>query len=360
MVLTFAGQLQRSGHTARILTLHDGNDFLELSQKLDIRRIRTSISYSLLGKDIIDTQELDAQIDDFRPDVIHSNLIEAELVTMAAARSRAVHITHWHGCHALTDPVRPLDLLKKDAWWNWNNVRRLRSNYRNKGTHFLCISQFIKGYVERVFHPRTSDMTVIHNPVDLSEFEYHRHELQGFQLLNIGSMTSLKYQSFLLLVMRRLLDLGCNDVRLTLLGDGPDRGRLETEVSTLRLSEHVVFAGIVGDPSNWLNRSHVLVHSAPFEPFGLVVLEAKACGVPAIGFDQGGITEVIRHGTDGFLVKFNDIEAYAARVLELRNDHNLWQSMSEAGRAVVGQYSIETYMERLESLYSSLLAQNKR
>jgi glycosyltransferase involved in cell wall biosynthesis len=106
----------------------------------------------------------------------------------------------------------------------------------------------------------------------------------------------------------------------------------------------------------WLNRSQVLVHSAPLEPFGLVVLEAKACGVPSIGFRQGGIAEVIRHGEDGYLVPFNDVDSFCNAVIKLKNDPLLWQKMSDAGLSDVEHYALGGYMDRLEALYHRLLA----
>jgi glycosyltransferase involved in cell wall biosynthesis len=175
-------------------------------------------------------------------------------------------------------------------------------------------------------------------------------------MLNIGSMTSLKNQAFLLKVMSELRRRGVNDINLTFLGDGPDRAALEAQTAAEGLTDHVHFAGIVPDPHMWLNRSQVLVHSAPLEPFGLVVLEAKACGVPSIGFRQGGIAEVIRHGEDGYLVPFNDVDSFCNAVIKLKNDPLLWQKMSDAGLSDVQHYALIGYMDRLEALYHRLLA----
>jgi glycosyltransferase involved in cell wall biosynthesis len=356
LVLTLSSQLVARGHDVRIITLHTGNQFPELSAGLAMDTVPARVSYSLTGKDHIDTEAYDQIVTSFRPHIVQSHLFEAELVSMARPHPGTVHITHWHGCHPPTDPIGLIDLLMRDTWWNLNNVRRLRNSYRTQGNHFLCISQFIKSYVSRVFSPADEDMTVIPNPIDLAAFPLNRAPSDGFRMLNIGSMTSLKNQAFLLKVMSELRRRGVNDINLTFLGDGPDRAALEAQTAAEGLTDHVHFAGIVPDPHMWLNRSQVLVHSAPLEPFGLVVLEAKACGVPSIGFRQGGIAEVIRHGEDGYLVPFNDVDSFCNAVIKLKNDPLLWQKMSDAGLSDVEHYALGGYMDRLEALYHRLLA----
>lgn len=356
LVLTLSAQLVARGHEVRIVTLHAGDQFPELSAGLDIVTVPAQVSYSLTGNDRIDTEEYDRIVASFRPHIVQSHLFEAELVSMARPHPGTVHITHWHGCHPPTDPIGPFDMLRRDTWWNLNNVRRLRNNYRAQGNHFLCISQFIRKYVSRVFSPANADVTVIPNPIDLAAFPLRREPSDVFRSVNIGSMTSLKNQAFLLRVMSELRNRGVDDVNLTFLGDGPDRAALEVQTKAAGLAENVHFAGIVPDPHTWLNRSQVLVHSAPLEPFGLVVLEAKACGVPSIGFDQGGIAEVIRHGEDGYLVPFNDVGRFCDSIINLKNDPVLWKRMSDAGLRDVQRYALPGYMDSLEALYHRLLA----
>lgn len=356
LVLTLARQSVNRGNQVKVLTLHPGNQFPELSQNLSISTIGAQVSYSLTGRDQVNVRAFEDVVARFAPHIIHSHLFEAELVSMALPHPNSVHLTHWHGCHPPTDPKSLTDFLRKDTWWNWNNVRKLNKNYRAHGHHFLCISQFIKNYVKRAFNPPESNMTVIANPIDLGAFQLNRQPSKGFQLVGLGSFTSLKNQQFLLRVMAKIKTLGHPEIHLTLLGDGPDRAALENLTTSLQIQDRVTFAGIVTNPADWLNRSHVLVHAAPLEPFGLVALEAKACGVPTVAFDQGGITEVVRHNVDGYLVDFNNVEAFAQRIIELKENENLWQRFSTAGLTDVIQYNIENYMDRLDQLYHRLLS----
>lgn len=355
LVLTLAQQAKARGHQVKVVTLHEGNQFPELAENLDISTIKAQVSYSLTGTDHIDVEAFETEVRNFNPHIIHSHLFEAELVSMALPHPNTVHLTHWHGCHPPTDPKSITDFIRKDTWWNWNNVRKLNRNYRAFGSHFLCISSFIKDYVKRAFNPTETAMTVISNPIDLGAFSLNRQPQSGFQLVGVGSFTSLKNQQFLLRVMAKLKALGQTDVHLTLLGDGPDRPALENLTNSLEIRDYVTFAGIVNNPAHWLNRSHLLVHAAPLEPFGLVALEAKACGVPTLAFNQGGITEVVRHGIDGFLVDYDDVESFSDHILQLKNNPDQWHKFSAAGLDDVKRYNIDSYMDRLEALYHRLL-----
>src|SRR4030088_809218 len=79
-------------------------------------------------------------------------------------------------------------------------------------------------------------------------------------------------------------------------------------------------------------QAHVLLMPSEMESFGLVSLEAMACGVVPVATQVGGVPGVITHGETGFMEKVGDIRAQASRVVELLTDDALHQKMAEAGR----------------------------
>ncbi|CAM5529549.1 N-acetyl-alpha-D-glucosaminyl L-malate synthase OS=Lysinibacillus sphaericus OX=1421 GN=bshA_1 PE=4 SV=1 [Lysinibacillus sphaericus] len=91
------------------------------------------------------------------------------------------------------------------------------------------------------------------------------------------------------------------------------------------------------------------------ESFGLVLLEAMACGVPCIGSNVGGIPEVIDHGVDGYLVELGDTDAVAEYAVELLNDEDKLLRFREAAmRAVNEKFHSSKIVEQYEQLYEKV------
>jgi N-acetyl-alpha-D-glucosaminyl L-malate synthase BshA len=120
--------------------------------------------------------------------------------------------------------------------------------------------------------------------------------------------------------------------RLLMIGDGPDRGAAEHLARTLHISAHVLFLGKQNHVERLIPLAHVLLMPSEMESFGLVSLEAMACGVVPVATRVGGVPELITHEEDGFLEAVGDIESQADRVAALLSDDDLHYRMSKAGR----------------------------
>jgi N-acetyl-alpha-D-glucosaminyl L-malate synthase BshA len=131
------------------------------------------------------------------------------------------------------------------------------------------------------------------------------------------------------------------DAKLLLVGDGPEMGRIVQLVNKLELDTDVLFLGKRDNLSELYNISDLKLLMSEKESFGLVLLEAMACGVPCIGTAVGGIPELIESGVNGYLVELGDTEAAAAQALKLLTDSE------EHARLVQG--ALETVQHRFHS-----------
>lgn len=129
------------------------------------------------------------------------------------------------------------------------------------------------------------------------------------------------------------------DVRYLVVGDGPDRPRLEALAQAHGVAEHVCFRGYVPDEElpRVYHEADVFAllsreESGNIEGFGIVLLEAAASGLPTIVARSGGMPEAIRDGITGVSVPPNDVEAVAARAIELLQSPDKRRAMGEAGR----------------------------
>ena len=101
----------------------------------------------------------------------------------------------------------------------------------------------------------------------------------------------------------------------------------------------------------------VMVAPSPYEAFGLVYLEAMACGCPPIGCDAGGVPEVVNDGVTGMLVPPADAQSLASAMQYLLERPALRRKISVAGRAhVAGHYSLDAVVARTEAFYRELAA----
>ena len=99
----------------------------------------------------------------------------------------------------------------------------------------------------------------------------------------------------------------------------------------------------------------LLVHAADAEPFGRVVAEAQAAGVPVLGFADGGLPEIVAQGESGRLVPVGDDAALARALAELLDDPPGLRRMGQAGRARAARFAPAAHARAVEAVYDSLL-----
>ncbi|MHC1752833.1 glycosyltransferase family 4 protein [Humidesulfovibrio sp.] len=138
---------------------------------------------------------------------------------------------------------------------------------------------------------------------------------------------------------------------LVILGEGPERQRLEAERSALGLEGRVLLPGAAAEPAAWLRRAELFALPSRFEGFSNALCEALACGVPAVAFDcQSGPAEILRHGVDGLLVPPGDTAALAAALGRLMDDEPLRRAMAARAPEVLERFGLEKVLDQWEAL----------
>lgn len=146
--------------------------------------------------------------------------------------------------------------------------------------------------------------------------------------------------------------------RLLLIGDGPERANAEWLVREKGLSEEVHFLGKQNRVHEKLSLADLFLLPSELESFGLAALEAMACEVPVIATRVGGLPEVITDGENGFLVSVGDVEAMAARALEILSDPERARQLGQRARACTQQrFCSSLIIPRYEAFYQRVLAQ---
>ena len=219
----------------------------------------------------------------------------------------------------------------------------------------------------------SSKVTVIPNAVDIEKFSTGgaaneelkaKLNLSGARILGfIGSFYAYEGLDLLLNALPRMLEKA-PDVRVLLVGGGPQEAQLKQQTAELGISDKVVFAGRVPhvDVNHYYDLVDVLVYPrqrmrltelvTPLKP-----LEAMAQGKLFVASDVGGHRELIRDGETGVLFKAEDPHSLAEKVLDLLQSEEKWPALKQAGRRYVeNERNWKVSVGRYEGIYRSLLA----
>lgn len=149
------------------------------------------------------------------------------------------------------------------------------------------------------------------------------------------------------------------DLTLDIAGQGDDRPRLERLARALGVAEVVRFLGFVSEEEKrrLLRQAWAVVYPSPKEGWGIVNVEAAACGTPALASDSPGLRDSVRHGETGFLVAHGDVAALADRMLALAADPGLVARLGRGARAFAEALSWERAAAATERHLERLIAQ---
>ncbi|MDP3660639.1 glycosyltransferase family 4 protein [Phenylobacterium sp.] len=170
-----------------------------------------------------------------------------------------------------------------------------------------------------------------------------------------GYLGRLAEEKGVALLLQALALMG-GEARLLVIGDGPDRPRLEALACELGVAQRVTFAGQVSDAERQQLMSTLRALAVPSqheELFGMVAVEGALAQLPVVATAIGGLQEIVRPGETGFLAQRGSVEDFSKYFNTLSDDPALARRMGEAGHArALARYTIETTVERYAALYA--------
>jgi len=208
---------------------------------------------------------------------------------------------------------------------------------------------------------------IFNNGIDASSYRFEnakenaKHEL-GLDgktiLLFVGRLDPVKSLSTLLEALALSLDLR-PALHLIIVGDGPERIRLETQAKTLGVAKMVEFSGNQKDVRSYLQVADMFVLPSITEGISNALLEAMASGVACLATPVGGNLEVLAQGQYGMLVPVGDVNAWAKAFADLGNDLELRTKLGQVARErILAQYDFNVVGAQYEALYTELLDKN--
>lgn len=245
-----------------------------------------------------------------RPDLVHTNSLKAALYGGIAARLAHVPVV-WHVRDRIAADYLPAPAVKLirglARWLPAAVIANSRSTLDTLG-------------------PLRCPTAVIPSPIDPALLDRPRPPRgdRPFTVVIVGRLALWKGQHVFLEAFAKAFPTGPERALVVggpLFGETGYEAELHALAGELGLDGRVEFTGHTDNVAAQLDRADVLVHASVIpEPFGLVVAEAMAAGVPVIAADAGGPAEVITHGVDGLLCPPGDTDALAAALVDARRE----------------------------------------
>jgi glycosyltransferase involved in cell wall biosynthesis len=222
----------------------------------------------------------------------------------------------------------------------------------------VVVSQGEKEDLIRNFKISEKRIIVIYNPLDRVRIAELSAEDTGIHfemplVVSVGRLVHQKGFDILLRAFRKVRDV--KTAKLMIVGDGEEREALMSLVQSLHLQGDVLFAGMRGNPFQFMRKAEVFCLASRYEGFGNVILEAMSLGVPVIVTDcPSGPSEITDNGRYGILVSPEDPDAIAEALIRVLSDKTLRASLSGLSLERANDFDLETSLNHWEKIILSL------
>ena len=290
---------------------------------------------------------------ELKPDLIQSHAVKSHLLVRAAGLHRVAPWVAFH--HGYTWPDLRARVYNRLDRWSLRAAKRV-----------LTVSEpFRRELIGRGVPPDRID--VVHNAIDpqwglrgkTPEASAALRAKLGIGpekrvVLIVGRLSSEKDHRTLLEAMRRLQG-SAPPPHLAIVGDGPERPRIEEAIRAFGLVESVTLTGMVPSAEPYYGIADVCVLSSLSEGSPNALLEAMAAGVPVVATAVGGVPEMVTHGESALLIEPRDCQAMTSAIAALLGDGDLARKLAGRAREIVlERHAPEARTRRLVEIYGQL------
>lgn len=340
ITVNLAERMHKLGHKVCILFL-SGEQIVQVPDGIDV--INLDMKKNPLGF-VNAINKAKKIVNQLKPDVVHANMFHAiifsRLLRIFIKIPRLICTEHSNNFHGK---------LRKLLEHCTDFLSDLNTNVSEKATSY---------FVEKgVFSQEKS--LAMYNGVDLNRFckkeSFIRRKLglleNDFVFINVSRFNEAKdhktlMQAFLLVNKKH------PNARLLCIGDGELLETIKEQAVVLGLSDKVLFLGSKFNTEDYYNASDCFVLSSAWEGFGLVLVEAMACELPAISTDCGGTKEIMQQAD--YLVPIRDPVSLSNKMLEVMNlPKEMRNRIGQSNRKLVEKFDLNMITDKWVTLYSS-------
>jgi len=207
--------------------------------------------------------------------------------------------------------------------------------------YLIPVSQELTDFYKQVLKNKKTQVVYIPHALDI--YPNESASLEFPNIISVGRLSKEKGFDDLIRVYKELYKKN-KDLKLKIVGDGPEKELLNSIIIKENLSDNIELCGFRNkdEISRLMLQSSLYLMTSHTESFGLVLLEAESYGIPIIAFDSAqGANEIIENGKNGFLIKDRNMHEMAQKSLTLLNDFNLRKMIGKNGKEHAENYKKE-------------------
>tara|TARA_R110000868_G_scaffold280409_1_gene540564 strand:- start:157 stop:1293 length:1137 start_codon:yes stop_codon:yes gene_type:complete len=230
----------------------------------------------------------------------------------------------------------------------------------NKSDAVTAVSQSLKDDTIRLFNIK-NDISVVPNFIDLDKYNHGFTDCQRAMMANddekiITHISNLRPVKRVLDVIKVFYNIQKEmPAKLMLVGEGPEREKVEYHCQELGILDKVIFFGRSNEIDKILCFSDLFLLPSQTESFGLAALEAMASGVPVISSNTGGIPEVNINGVSGYLSPVGDIDDMTKNALHILSDKGRLKTFKDNARKQSLNFDLHKIVPQYEAIYEDTL-----
>ncbi len=358
LVIDICNELSiRENISVALVVMNNINDF-DLEINFPVLVTNSRVKLSVFKKNKYQLKSLINLLEEFKPDIIHSHLFEAEILSRALINENTRYFSHFHDNIVQLKRKSLKTISSKTSLTNSIERDWLIKRYKKSNSNLIAISKDTLSYIDSNI-PKNKALNIffLPNAINISRFKLENKQrfLQPsntIKLISIGSLVSKKNQLFQIDVVQELISRG-RDVILDICGDGNYRDVLLKKINKYHLQSNIRLLGKVKNIHENLYNSDLLIHTATYEPFGLVFLEAMAAKVPIVTLDGRGNTDITIDRFNSLVIKKESIDDFCDAVELLLDDNDFKTTLIQNASEFVKKYDIVSYVDRLLNIYET-------
>lgn len=275
----------------------------------------------------------------------------------------------WY-CHEPSAFIHSSDWINALPWpKNWFAkmlnplLKWIDLKYCHRFRAVLVNSRFSKSYTQRIYGYGDQACQVVYLGVDLAKFRLGSFEARQPWIACVAKLTRFKNVDRVVDAIGKLTgDDECRSVQLHIVGTGDAEHELRGQVQRLELERRVIFHGRMsdGEMAKLLESCVGLCLASVDEPFGLVAIEAMACGTPIIAVNSGGPAEIVGESDAGILLERPDADRIAEAIANFVKSPERFAARSGAARRRAEDFDWERTVDRLETAFASAANRSDR
>jgi glycosyltransferase involved in cell wall biosynthesis len=335
-----------------------------ITKKIEVVRCDTRVNVSIRKKNVITDTYFQEIVEDFKPHVIHSHLFEADIVAQSYCKNGVAYFSHGHDNMWQLTRLKNLKKINKQALTNLIERGWLMKQYQKTNTTFIAISKDVESFFIKNIDQKLRDHVVLlHNGIDTNRFRIDVirkiPKEDKIKIVSVGNLVPKKNHRFLIDIAAELKQRNC-DFSIDILGYGILQYELEKYAKEKEVSDFIMFRGNVKNVEDYMKSANLYVHTATYEPLGLVIIEAMASGLPVICLDGKGNRDLMIQGKNGYIFQEEDAIVFANQIIELMSDTKKYSEISSFAKEFAQQFDIKNYCEKLLKIYHSKISVPKK